>query len=961
MPLRQPEHSAAVEFGRFRLVRHRRELLVDGRPVELGGRAFDMLIALVDAGGSVLTKDDLMRRVWPGQVVEESNLPSQISALRKALGADRDLIRTVAGRGYQFTGEVRRRAKPADGGAARTTNLPEPASELIGRESEIAEVRDLVGRHRMVTLVGTGGIGKTRLGLTVAREALPRFRDGVFVAELGPLSNPELVPATVATALGLTFAGSVSGEGVATAAGGKHLLLILDNCEHVVDAAAGMAAALLRANPAASILATSREPLRVDAEHVYRVPPLEVPAEDNANIGDVLTYGAVKLFVSRAHAAEPRYVPDDRLAAMTAAICRRLDGIPLALELAAARVAAFGVEGVVAGLDDRFRLLTGGSRTALRRHQTLRATLDWSHELLTAADQVVFRRLAVFAGAFTLHAASAVAASADMPAPEVIDSLANLVGKSLVSADVVGPSVRYRLLETTRAYAREKAADSRELARCERRHAEYHRELFERAEAEWQMRPTGEWIAEYGPHIDNLRAALDWAFAPEGDVAVGVALATAAVPLWVSLSLLDEYRAHVERALAALESDPRPDARRRMQLHAAVGWWLVYTRGPARETSDAWATTLELAEGLGDSAYRLRALWGLWAGVITNGDIRTGLELATRFSGAAEHANPADRSIGDRMVGASLHYLGDQSGARRHLTRARAPEGGPQPPPGTPARLRVASLSSPPWLWWPRAATGSSPSVTPALARVLWLQGCADQAMRAVERIVDEALSIDHTLSLCNVLIQAACPVALWTGDLPAAERFTAALLDRTTRHGLDVFQVYGRCFKGMLQMKCGDADAGLPLLDDAVGELRRESRWAQFHTALCAWLAEGCLGAGQVTQGLSAIDEAMARSTRTGERWIMPELLRIRGELLLRNSEVSAAEDHFLQALDWARRQEALAWELRGATSLARLRERQHRTSQARKALQPVYERFTEGFSTADLITARALLDTLS
>jgi predicted ATPase/DNA-binding winged helix-turn-helix (wHTH) protein len=952
---RPPEHSGTIEFGQFTLVRHRREVLLDGQPIELGGRAFDLLMALIDAGGSVLGKDDLMHRVWPGQVVEENNLPSQISALRKALGADRDLIRTVAGRGYQFTGEIRRTARtPAGPPSARTRNLPEPASDLIGRESEIAEVRELVRAHRMVTLIGTGGIGKTRLGLAVARQALPRFRDGVFVAELGPLSSPALVPAAVATALGLTFAGSVSGESVAATARAKHLLLVLDNCEHVVDAAAGIAAALLRANPAASVLATSREPLRVDAEHVYRVPPLAVPPEDNRNMADVLRYDAVKLFVSRAHAAEPRYVADDGPAAMTAAICRRLDGIPLAIELAAARVAAFGVEGVVAGLDDRFRLLTGGSRTALRRHQTLRATLDWSHELLTDADRVVFRRLAVFAGAFTLRAASAVAASADMPAPHVIDCVANLVGKSLIAADVVGASVHYRLLETTRAYAKEKLAESRELAQCARRHAEYHRGLFERAEAEWQTRPTADWLAEYGPHIDNLRAALGWAFAPGGDAAVGVALATAAVPLWVSLSLLDEYRASVERALAVLDAHPQPeDARRRMQLHAAVGWWLVYTRGAARETLDAWATTLELAERLGDSAYRLRALWGLWAGSITNGDIGPGLELANRFVRAAELANPADQSIGDRMLGASLHYLGDQSGARRHLTRVRS-GGMPPAPPG------ALALSSPPWLWWPRAAVGSSPSVTPALARVLWLQGCSDEAMRTVERIVDEALSIDHTLSLCNVLIQAACPVAFWAGDLPAAERFTAMLLDRTTRHGLDVFHVYGRCFKGMLEVKHGDVGAGLLAFGDAIDELRRESRWAQYHTALLAELAEGCIGAGQMTRGLSAIEEAKSRCTRTGERWTMAELLRIRGELLLRAGEASAAEDQFLQALDWARKQDALAWELRGATSLARLWEGQRRTSQARKVLRPVYERFTEGFNTADLISARALLDGL-
>src|SRR5882672_10477843 len=323
-----------------------------------------------------------MSRVWPDRTVEGNNLPAQISVLRKAFGADRRLIRTVAGHGYQFTGEIRATAAPATGAPpSRMTNLPEPVSELIGREAELGEVAALTAEHRLVSLVGAGGIGKTRLGLEVAR-----FPDGVFLAELGPLSSPQLVPATVASALGLSHAAdTVSHDSVAEAVGTRRLLLLIDNCEHVIEAAARMAEALLRASPGAFLLVTSREPLRVSGEHVYRVPPLEVPAEDDEDMEDVFRRGAVKLFVSRAHAAGPRYFADGRVAAATAAICRRLDGIPLAIELAATRTVAFGVDGVAARLDDRFRLLTGGSRT-LPRHQTMRATLDWSYELLSESE-----------------------------------------------------------------------------------------------------------------------------------------------------------------------------------------------------------------------------------------------------------------------------------------------------------------------------------------------------------------------------------------------------------------------------------------------------------------------------------------------------------------------------------------------------------------------------------------------
>src|SRR5262249_14165561 len=290
------------------------------------------------------------------------------------------------------------------------TNLPESVSELIGRDAEVNEVLDLTVSHRLVTLTGAGGIGKTRLGLEVARHLLPKFSDGVWVVELAPLSDPTLVPMAVAISLGLELAsGTASALSVATALHSKQLVLMLDNCEHVVDGAAATADSLLRANAVASVIATSREPLRIEGERLYQVPPLAVLVEGGPDGEDPLRYGAIRLFVDRARAAAPSFSPEARVAAI-AEICRRLDGIPLAIELAAARAAALGVEGVRALLDDRFRLLAGGHRTALPRHQTLRATFEWSYELLTEQERAVLRRLAIFVGRFRLHTASAAAA-----------------------------------------------------------------------------------------------------------------------------------------------------------------------------------------------------------------------------------------------------------------------------------------------------------------------------------------------------------------------------------------------------------------------------------------------------------------------------------------------------------------------------------------------------------------------
>jgi DNA-binding winged helix-turn-helix (wHTH) protein len=334
---------AAIEFGRFRILPHRRELLAEGQPMELGGRAFDVLMVLIEASGAVVGKDALMHRVWPDRIVEENSLQAQIAALRRAFAADRDLIRTIAGRGYQFTGEIRTvsatanapafvgMTEPTPTSSRPTTNLPEPVSELIGRDAELDEILDISASHRLVTLTGAGGIGKTRLGFEAARHLLPKFADGVWAVELAPLSDPELVPVAVATVLGLELAsGTATPLSVATALRSKQLMLVLDNCEHVVDAAARMAEALLRANPAARVIATSREPLRVEGERVCPVQPLAVPAEDSPDGEDPLRYGAVRLFVERARAAEPHFAPHPRLAATIAAICRRLDGIPLA-------------------------------------------------------------------------------------------------------------------------------------------------------------------------------------------------------------------------------------------------------------------------------------------------------------------------------------------------------------------------------------------------------------------------------------------------------------------------------------------------------------------------------------------------------------------------------------------------------------------------------------------------------
>src|SRR5882724_1275764 len=831
--------------------------------VLLAPKAFDVLRYLVEHPGRLVTHDELFEALWPKTYVQPEVLKSHIAAIRAVLGDDARkpiFIETLSRRGYRFIAPV------TEGASARpswTTNLPEAVSELIGREAELRAVTALATEHRLVSLVGAGGIGKTRLGLEVARHLLPRYPNGVFVAELGPLSSPELVPATVATALGLTpVAGTVSLEGIAGAVGTRKLLLVIDNCEHVIDAAAAMAETLLRATPGASLVATSREPLRVSGEYVYRVPPLDLPAEDNQDMEDVLRYGAVRLFVSRAHAAEPRYVAEGPVAAATAAICRRLDGIPLAIELAATRIVGFGVDGVAARLDDRFRLLTGGKRT-LPRHQTMRATLDWSYELLSESERVVLRRLGVFVGAFTLDAASAVAASVDIPGSEVTDAVADLVGKSLLSTDVGGASLHYRLLETTRAYAREKLIESVEFDHFARRHAEYYRDLFQHADAELETRPTAEWLSVYRPHIDDLRAALDWAFSRSGDVGVGVALTAATVPLWTQLSLLTECRARVEQAIAGLGRQVPGDPRRDMRLYLALGHAILHTRssgGP--EMSAAFTKALELAEVINDSRYRLGAIFGLYAHRLTTGEYRGALGLAEKFStAAAEAADRSDVPIGSRLLGVALHILGDQPGARRHLEPL--------------VRSRLATVRPSHIILY---QYDQRVLLDCYYARVLWLQGFGDEARRLTESLVDHIRPGDHVLSFLYSLLIAACPIALYVGDLTTADDHVSVASDVATRNGLEIWNVWAQCFKGVVLIKRGEHGAGAQLLQSGLERLP-EPAIHHHMSLLLAELAAGLGGAGQIAEGLVVVDKALARAEQTEAGWCLAELLRTKGE----------------------------------------------------------------------------------
>ena len=510
--------------------------------------------------------------------------------------------------------------------------------------------------------------------------------------------------------------------------------------------------------------------------------------------------------------------------------------------------------------------------------------------------------------------------------------------KSLVTADVGDTEPRLRLLDTTRAYALEKLIESGEREQLAHRHAEYFRNLFERAEGEAAARPAGEWLAGYALEIDNLRAALDWAFSPNGDAAIGVALTAAAVPLWMHLSLVEECRARTAQALATVGDR---DTRGEMQLEAALATSLMSGRGAAHEITAAWTTVLRIAENLHAAEYQLRSLRGMWSFHDARGECRVAMGLARRFRRlAVSRADCANQLVGDRLIGMSQLRLGNLSGARRRLEHFLANYAIPDQREHFQSDQRVSARAF--------------------LARILWLQGCPDQAMQAAKGSIEEAQETNHTYSLCFALAHAGW-IALTAGDLVAAEPLIDNLVDLSARNALTHWHAWGRGHQGELVIKRGDVVAGLLLLRaglDELGEARSGLRYGMFLARMALASAEAEL----VSDGLAAIEEALAWTEQSEERWLMAELLRIKGELLLLQAgPAAAAADHFRQALDWACRQGALSWELRTATSLARLWHGQGRVGEARDLLSSVYGRFTEGFGTADLQTAKRLLDELT
>jgi predicted ATPase len=652
----------------------------------------------------------------------------------------------------------------------------------------------------------------------------------------------------------------------------------------------------------------------------------------------------VELFVIRQKALDTSFSSRPEDLALIAEICRHLDGIPLAIEFAAARAAFVGTEQVAAGLRDRFALLTIGRRTAVPRHRTLRAALDWSYQLLSKEEQRLLRHLAVFPAGFTFEAAQAVGDIRRGGQP-IVDDLSSLVSKSLCERVNPSPPTRWRLLETIRAYALEMLIQNGEYPGAARRHAEYFRDFLSPIAASSRAWLSRDDVAPCARELDNIRAALDWAFSPGGDAEVAAMLTAAFAPIWQMLSLVGECRDRVESMLATRAPDIQLSPATELRMWIAYGEALVMTFAPVERTRAVIKKAMDLTADVDDVELQAGLLYVQWSVEFTSGSHCAALNTAQQLAAVTPRGGDTMRLAGDRILGASLLFAGKLTDAQDYLQRVV--DFHVAPSDGHHSMLLHRD---------PRVLARER------LARALSLRGYMDRAYAEAQFSFEMAQLSGAGITVCWVVHDALCPIALMMGDLAAAEGAIAAMSDWATRMNATLWKMMGTCWKGKLLIERGEFARGIELISQTL-EACEQSGWQTGYVQFLGCLAEGLAGLGHLEEAGSKLERAIAWAAHNGEAWYQAELMRLKGELMLQSKPALAteAEECFRIASEIAREQGALFWELRIALSLARFRMTEGRHDEGKRLLAPIYDRFTEGLETPLLRAARALLDTPS
>lgn len=929
-------------FGNFELFPDRQILLRDGVIVRVGSRAFEILKVLVESPGQIISKDILLSRVWPNTYVEEDNLKVNIAALRRALGDTVDApqyVASVFGRGYRFIAPVQ--ALDLSGPWSETSAMqpvkggfPAVPTSIFGRADTIASILADLKTARLVTVVGEGGVGKTTVAIAAVCAAARENRVRAVFIDLATVHEEQHIPMAIAASLGLASGSSDIIADIAQAIGAQKLILLFDNCEHLMPGVAARIDQMLSLLEGLRIVATGREQLRLRSERILRLGGLKCDPRSAPTAIEARAYPAAELFATRA-LERAQYEIADADAPAVVEICRRLGGNPLAIELAATRTATFSPAKIMESLEGALHLLRHGPPGVPLRQQSLLATLDWSYNLLSEREASVLRTVSVFAGDFGITGASVVSG---LPAEEVVDCLTQLYAKSLLAPSGASDVFRYRLLETTGSYCLERLQASGEEQIVRRRHAEYLAKVLERAAQDWNTRPAREWGATYARCIDDLRAALAWAEG-RGDRSLVVRLTVAGSILWNHFSMMNESTTATARALADLPNS-LIGSPSEMMLQTALAGELMFGRGPVPEAVEAARRALAIAVALGDTDFTLRSLRVVGGYETLIGHYAAALKSMEVYLSIAATEDASAMPSGETLLSIVEVHLGRLDAVHQRVAARYRPDLKRHDEPKM-ARFQF----------------DANVEYGIVLGLTEWLAGFPDRASRTSATIVEQSLDIGHGATLSNALAVTACPVAIWNGRYADAERYLDLLDIHVRQNGIGIWHPLVLYFRGLLACKRDGALAeGSLLLQQAIAELRACNHRQRLSFALGS-LAEAMAEQGHLAAAAQHIEEAVGLAAALGEKYYFPELLRVRGVIHALSGRLEAAESALGDALALAEAIGAKGWSLRTATSLARLWSDAGRLQAAHAVLEPALAGFTEGFDTIDLKSAKGLL----